>query len=472
MDKVKSPEENSRQNLGQQIQEALKELEILNEERVILKNATDLEEMERRIVAATDKLAGLMTARKIQQTIDSSECGTEAAKLVGSHPKKFKNQGPRKVKIKMARGESVEIEAPYFSRKGKKKKKTKRAGFYPSLMLLGIYDRCSPCLASEVCIMAVALSSFEEASDIMKERGVEIGVNTIRNIAKRFSARARLEKLCEQHIDQDSFKGGRIVVSTDGGRVRIRKDKRGPKTKKGRTRYTTEWKEPKVLTIYAIGLDGKMDRKIQPFLDGTMEGPDSVFGIIRYYLSRLGIDETTRLLFVADGARWIWNRVGTLMESLGLNSNQYYELVDFYHAVEHLSKVADLRKGWSKEERQRWIKKQRGLLLKGQVEKVIESVKKICRGRNSKEIRRERNYFIRNSKRMNYRKLKEANWPIGSGAVESAVRRIINLRFKGASIYWLKETVEAMIRLRAFFKAGRWQLIKKLSFSCHLDALA
>jgi len=140
--------------------------------------------------------------------------------------------------------------------------------------------------------------------------------------------------------------------------------------------------------------------------------------------------------------------------------------------VKHLSKVAELRKGWSKEERQRWIKKQRGLLLKGQVEKVIESVKKICRGRNSKEIRRERNYFIRNSKRMNYKKLKEANWPIGSGAVESAVRRIINLRFKGASIYWLKETVEAMIRLRAFFKAGRWQLIKKLSFSCHLDALA
>jgi hypothetical protein len=320
-------------------------------------------------------------------------------------------------------------------------------------------------------MMAVALSSFQEASDILKERGVEIGVNTIRNIAQRFSERARTEKICEQYLGGDSVKNKRIVVSTDGGRVRIRKNKKGPKTKKGRTRYKTEWKEPKVLTIYAIGPDGKMDKKFQPFLDGTMGGPDFVFSIIGHYLNCLGIDRTTRILFVADGARWIWNRVADLMDSLGLDKNQYCELVDFYHAVEHLSKVADLRKGWSAKRRQMWVKKHRKLLLAGKVAQVVESVTKICHGRNSKKIKREKNYFIRNSHRMNYDKLKTANWPIGSGAVESAVRRIINLRFKGASIYWLNETVEAMIKLRAFFKAGRWQLLKNLAFSCQMDAM-
>jgi hypothetical protein len=321
-------------------------------------------------------------------------------------------------------------------------------------------------------MMAVALSSFQEASDILRERGIEIGVNTIINITKRFSARAKSEKLCERFLDKETIKGKRIVISTDGGRVRIRKNKRGPKTKKGRCRYTTEWKEPKVLTIYVIGADGKKDKKIQPFLDGTMGGPDMIFAIMFSYLSSLGIDESTQILFVADGARWIWNRVRNLMESLEINQNQYHELVDFYHAVEHLSKVAELRKGWSKKERQKWVKKQRKLLSEGRVEQVIESVKQICRGRNSKEIKRERNYFITNSHRMNYKNLKQDNWPIGSGAVESAVRRIINLRFKGASIYWLKETVEAMIRLRAFFKAGRWQLIKKMAFSCDVEAFA
>jgi len=52
--------------------------------------------------------------------------------------------------------------------------------------------------------------------------------------------------------------------------------------------------------------------------------------------------------------------------------------------------------------------------------------------------------------------------------MESAIRRVINLRLKGASIYWLEETAEAMIRLRSFFKAGRWNLLKKLVFSVPL----
>ena len=45
--------------------------------------------------------------------------------------------------------------------------------------------------------------------------------------------------------------------------------------------------------------------------------------------------------------------------------------------------------------------------------------------------------------------------PIGSGAVESSVRRVINLRVKSNAIYWLRENAETMIRLRAWIKAGR-----------------
>jgi hypothetical protein len=158
------------------------------------------------------------------------------------------------------------------------------------------------------------------------------------------------------------------------------------------------------------------------------------------------------------------------MKSLGIEQSQYHELVDFYHAVEHLSKVADLRKGWNKKERKRWIKKHRRLLLKGGVDQVIEAIREICRGRHSKKLSREKNYFFRNRYRMRYDTLKEISFPIGSGAIESAVRRVINLRFKGASIYWLEQTVEAMIKLRAFYKAGRWEVLKKLAFSSSLDS--
>lgn len=318
-------------------------------------------------------------------------------------------------------------------------------------------------------MMAAILSSFEESRSIMKERGLQIGVNTIRKIAQRFSLRAQASKVAEQYLCRETVAGYRVVVSTDGGRVRIRKNKRGPKTAKGRSHYSTNWKEPKLLTIYTIKPDGKMDRSFCPFIDGTMKGPDAVFGLIKYYLNHLDISNATEILFIADGARWIWNRVSDLMQSLGVKQTQYHELVDFYHAVEHLTKVAELRKGWKKSERKRWVKKHRRLLLNGKVDQVIEAIQSICRGRRSKKLRREKNYFIRNRHRMCYDILKKTNWPIGSGAIESAIRRVVNLRFKGASIYWLEQTVEAMIKLRAFYKAGRWKVLKNLAFSNDLE---
>jgi len=108
------------------------------------------------------------------------------------------------------------------------------------------------------------------------------------------------------------------------------------------------------------------------------------------------------------------------------------------------------------------------LLLKDKVEPVIAAIRKLCPPKCPQELKRELNYFVRNRRRMAYSTISKMGLPIGSGAMESAIRRVINLRLKGASIYWLEETAEAMIRLRSFFKAGRWNLLKKLVFSVPL----
>jgi hypothetical protein len=85
----------------------------------------------------------------------------------------------------------------------------------------------------------------------------------------------------------------------------------------------------------------------------------SLFGLIEYYLKKLNIGQADKILFIADGARWIWVRVKNLVKSLGLSSAQLYELVDYYHAVEHLTKVAELQNKWKPAEKKRWIKKNR-----------------------------------------------------------------------------------------------------------------
>jgi len=107
MDEPNSGSERHIDKIEQQVQDAFKELERLYKERIIVRNANELEAIERQVVAATDKLAGLMTAHKVQQSIDSSELQEEATKLVKSSPKKLKNQGPREVEISLARGEPV-----------------------------------------------------------------------------------------------------------------------------------------------------------------------------------------------------------------------------------------------------------------------------------------------------------------------------------------------------------------------------
>ena len=312
--------------------------------------------------------------------------------------------------------------------------------------------------------MAAMLSSFEEVSNSFKDRGILIGINTVRNIVKQFAFRAQTAQKIDSIELPEKLSGRRVVVSTDGGRIRIRKNKRGPRTPKGRRRYKTDWREPKLLIIYVVDENGKADRCFSPFIEATLKGPDAVFGLIAYYLKQLQIDRADQVMFIADGARWIWKRFKELVGSLNL-AGRIYQLVDFFHAVEHLSKVAELKKAWQPSERKRWIKKHRWLLLQGQIDRVIDEINNVCRGRISKKLNRERNYFIRNKKRMNYKEACTQKLPIGSGAVESAIRRVINLRLKGASIYWLEETAEAMLMLRSYYKAGRWNTLKLFAFS-------
>ncbi len=339
------------------------------------------------------------------------------------------------------------------------------------MILLGIHDRCTPGLASDVSLTTIAMSSFEEAEKALADRGICLDVSTIRTIAKRFAGRAKAAQRGESYEFGETVDGRRVVISTDGGRIRIRKNKRGPKTKKGRNRYSTDWREPKLLIIYVVNEEGRMERKFSPFIDGTMKGPDAVFGLLRFYLSKLALSKADQVLFVADGARWIWRRVPQLLEDLGVRLKCAYELVDFYHAVEHLGKVAACRKSWSPSERKKWVKKHRKFLKAGKIQQVIDGIKSLCRGRSSKEFRRERNYFLRNQQRMNYHSIAGMGLRIGSGAMESAIRRVVNLRLKGPAIYCHVGTAEAMLTLRSYFKAGRWNTLKSQAVTPALDAV-
>jgi hypothetical protein len=202
----------------------------------------------------------------------------------------------------------------------------------------------------------------------------------MRRVMREMGRRARLVAQAQGVAVDESVAGRQVVIAIDGGRMRIRHPKRGRRRKSGRHRYDTPWKEPKLLIIYVVDDKGCQDKRFSPWIDGTLRGPDVLFAWLEGYLQGPGLTRADRLLFIADGAAWIWRRVQTLRERLGLGPEQAPEAVDFYHAVEHLSAAAK-ELAWTELQRQIWVREQRRALRQGRMGSVIDALNRLRRGR-------------------------------------------------------------------------------------------
>ena len=225
-------------------------------------------------------------------------------------------------------------------------------------MVLGIYDRCTPKLASDASRAVAMHSSLAEAQAQLRSDGIALDIKTLRSTAYRYAARARAAQQSAACGLLDRVTGKRVVVSLDGGRVRVRRKKRGPKTKKGRNRFHTDWKEPKLLILYVVGDDGRPSQTWAPIIDGTLRGPEAVFALLLSYARQIGLNAADKVLFIADGAPWIRQRLQRLIAALGLSPTQVPGLIDFYTALREL-----------------------------------------CRGRTAGKIRTHLNYFLKNRHR-------------------------------------------------------------------------
>jgi hypothetical protein len=382
---------------------------------------------------------------------------------------RLRNGGWRKVAVRTLAGNVVELQATYLAprkkRRGGKKRRNHGSngpGIYPVLAALGISYRCTPALLSEVARQSVGSSSDEEARINLARLGIEMDIKTVWRITNSLGKDCRKDRdkrLREGTLQpQQDWSDFWVVACVDGGRVRLREPHRKGPIPKGKKRrgFDAKWREPKLLTLYVINAEGKKDPRYPPIIDGTLEDADGVVALLVAYLRSVGVKDASRLIILGDGARWIWNRLQAIVDGVGIDPKQVTPIVDFYHAVEHLQHVVDLKVGWSSAHRTEWFKKQRKLLKQGKVNDVIAAIRPLCKGRNKKEITAELRYFIHNRDHMKYAWYKRRWLPIGSGAIESCIRRVVNLRMKGPGIFWRKENAEGFLHLRCQYKAGRW----------------
>ena len=380
--------------------------------------ATELIPRERDGKMLTDRLQALATALETQRALASPALHEQERALAKASPKKLKDFGYRPVTVQFLGGLEVELMARYWCRSQARADKGK--GSYFGLTLLGVCDRTTPALASEVAQLAAALSSFEDAQARLRQMGVNMSIRRIANVAYHFAQRARSRQELDGMGIEGSLAGKRVVISTDGGRLRVRKDKRGKKTKKGRSRYHTDWREPKLLVIYVVDEKGRIAQEFAPVIDGTLQGPDEVFRLLEFYLRQLDISRAKEVLFIADGAKWIWERVTQLWQRLGVAGVvRCRELVDFYHVVEHVYALAALNTSWRVVKRKQWATRQRRRLWRGELKQFLQEVERLCRGKRGKDWARERDYLLRNARagRLNYSKARWAKMPTGTASI-------------------------------------------------------
>jgi hypothetical protein len=382
------------------------------------------------------------------------------------------HKGLRTTSVLLLGGTRLIIETPYLreDRRGRRGRRRRTrglhgAGCYPVLAALGITDRVSPATRSEIALHVVQAASYLEAAQMLSRRGFACDVSSLVRITTataEASTRLRdaaLEAALRLPVAPDGpLAGKRVRISLDGGRVRTRRMHRGRKTAKGRHGFATPWREPRVLVIDILDEQGQPDRLRLPLYDVLIGNAEAVWALLIGYLRLLSTASAEVVEFIADGAAWIWKRVELLRTLAEIPAAKVVEVLDFYHASQYLFETLATCRTMPKAQRHALYKRLRHALRHQTdgVEVVQEALRALATPHRSMAIPRALGYMGTHAQRMRYVTLEARQLPIGSGQVESAVRRVVNLRFKAPGSFWTATTVSGLMHLRAAFKAGRW----------------
>lgn len=243
---------------------------------------------------------------------------------------------------------------------------------------------------------------------------------------ERGQERVRVERVVLPPPGQDhrELKG----ISLDGGMVNVRGE---------------GWKEIKVGAVF----DVKQRRERDPI---TGEWVRQAQGVNVDYAAVLGSPEefgpalwavavhrevprAARSSVTADGAEWIWNLAADYFP----DSEQ---IVDWYHACEHLHQAAWALHAQDAERAEGWFRRHRERLFLGEIPQVTDALDQAGLSDHSR-------YFHTHQRRMRYQEFREEGYPIGSGTVESGIKQF-KARLTGPGMRWSRPGVERMLGVR------------------------
>lgn len=378
----------------------------------------------------------------------------------GRRGMRFKER--RTITVTLSNGHRIKVHSPYFVKAKPHSRRRKRGpngtGAHLGLEVLGFIGYASPGLLSDVLQMALLCPSYDVACTVLKGRGIKLDVKAIRRLC---SLAGSLDNGLRGRIalsGKENLRGRTLVVSIDGGRLRERKRKRGRKAERLKQHgYHTDWREPKLFVLYLTDEKGDIIREFKPLQDATMGDHEAMFALLESYLRHLEIEQLDRIVFCGDGGEWIWNGVEKLCKRMSFDKNMVYQVLDWTHAKQNLQDIVKL----VAPVKQAVIAgKWEYFLWEGLIDSLGQSIEETVTGKaNHKQaMKKFTDYFAKNGERMQYAPFKKLGLPRGSGHVESAIRRVINLRLKAPGTFWLREMAECFLFLRSQLLSGRWKI--------------
>jgi hypothetical protein len=285
---------------------------------------------------------------------------------------------------------------------------------------------------------------FEESEELLHSfLAIDISAKQIQRVSEHYGKKLEESEKDYQEAQQEipivsQEKEVPVYVTIDGSMIYTREE---------------NWKEMKVGRIYSeksrVCVQETRTEVTDSLYVCTLGNNTDFFRKFEPY-----VEPYKHKVFIADGAKWIWNWV----EDFYGNSVQ---ILDFYHAVEKLGNYAKLG---CKDvaERQRWLEVQKQRLKADEVEQVIEDLKATAvktpdtteAGKALKDVIR---YYENNMERMKYGSFLKKGYLIGSGSIESAHRNVIQQRLKLSGQRWSIEGAQRIANLRAYRKSNRWK---------------
>lgn len=290
----------------------------------------------------------------------------------------------------------------------------------------------SDSLSREVVRLA-GWMAYEQVSQTLDRLGhVSVPAATVWTEAKRQGERLQAQDAGEQArvgVERVQWQDGRYdgkarkAISLDGGMVAVRGE---------------GWKELKVGVVSEMETAASTEQQtvhLQQAHYTAVLGDSGQFKPALWALAwRQGVPFAGDSAVTADGALWIWHLVADLFPG----STQ---IVDWYHAVQHLAEAVQTRFPAGGSEADVWLEMLKTWLSRGELKSIIRTLDEAGLADHGP-------YFRRHQRRMQYQEFREQGYPIGSGAIESGIKQY-KQRFCGPGMQWSRPGAQRMAVIRS-----------------------